>query len=167
MTQSNKTRKERIAEIREYLKAGCRAIPADGLWLLDEIDKTKDDFDEDGNGPLAQWKRQYLVEWGKRKSIEKELDKAKAEISKSSEALRVLQELTGSDNQVNPWLGVAASTALLKNDSENLAKERAVSAEFEKALEILAGQDKEPKKESARISMAALETVRRLRASNK
>lgn len=63
-----------------------------------------------------------------------------------AEHLRVLQEVTGSNNTENPWLGVAASVALLQAqikdaeaEIERLTRERdgwqANAAEFKRAYE--------------------------------
>lgn len=130
MTQSNKTREDKIAQLRKSY--GVHGV----------------------HGNKFPWTTNIGI-------LLDELDKANAEISKSSEALRVLQELTGSDNQVNPWLGVAAGTALLKNDSENLAKEREVSAELYREL------DERNFNLPTASSTKALENARRLREGTK
>lgn len=51
---------KRLTEIRARVEAARSDIP----WLLEQLD-------EDGDGLLARWKRQYLNEWGAHKQTEK------------------------------------------------------------------------------------------------
>ena len=41
--------------------------------------------------------------------------KAQGEMAKANEGLRVLQELTESKNELNPWLGVCAAVSLFRS----------------------------------------------------
>lgn len=52
---------------------------------------------------------------------------------KELENIRVLQELTGSNNIENPWLGIAAATSLMKSENADL---RAALEEIETVEKI-------------------------------
>jgi len=71
--------------------------------------------------------------------LEAQLASANAELARriaadhhAHNALDTLQEMTGSDNQENPWLGVAASVALLQLRRE---KAEAQLADFKRGLD--------------------------------
>lgn len=66
-------------------------------------------------------------------AIEKERDELKR---KDSELIKVLQELTGATNQVNPHLGVAAAVALMQQE---LQRERRKVQKLREMLESARG----------------------------
>lgn len=94
--------------------------------------ENKREFDEESAYAIATIKREYF-ENGNLSNIDVQralVDMARWQFdqdtkalemkdAKEAENIRVLQELTGSNNNVNPWLGIAAGVCLMKNELES------------------------------------------------